>query len=457
MSLRLKIVLLLAALAATATAAIGLASYTTTKRALDDTVDRSLQAAAASLPDRPGAEDRDGVPNGAGDGFPFDRRRDRDRPRSFEQILVQTLDGTGAIIDSPPSGELPVTEADVAVATSADPTAEVLHDATIDGEDFRILTTKYRIGAVQFARSLREGQETLERILRSMVVSMLVVTGLSLLAGWLLARQLTRRLERLTEVAGEVATTGRLDVAVPVDGGDETGKLGRAFAGMLDALHRSRREQHQLVQDAGHELRTPLTSLRTNVSVLQRRYDDLAPDQRERLLGDLDSETRELTDLVNELVELATDSRDHEPMRPVRLADVAERAAARSLRRFSREVQVDADGSALDGRPHALERALQNLADNACKFAPDGAIVVIVRDGVVLVRDHGPGLDEADIPHLFDRFYRSVGMRSKPGSGLGLAIVKSVVDAHGGEVIARNAPGGGAELGFALPLPSRSE
>jgi two-component system sensor histidine kinase MprB len=450
-SLRVKIVLLLAVLAATATAAIGIASYTATQHALDETIDRSLDAAADSLTERPG------VIGGDGDGFPFGSRPGRDRPRSFEQILVQTLDGTGAILSSPGSGELPVTDADIAVATSDDPRAEVRHDATIDGEDFRVLTTKYRAGAVQFARSLREGQQTLEQILHSMVVAMFVVTGLSLVAGWLLARQMTRRLERLTDVAGEVATTGRLDVDVPVDGGDEAGKLGRAFAGMLDALHRSRREQHQLVQDAGHELRTPLTSMRTNVSVLRRRYDHLAPDQREQLLGDLDSETRELTDLVNELVELATDNRDDEAVQPVRLADVAEWAATRARRRFGREIVVDADDSLLEGRPNALERAVQNLVDNACKFAPDGRIEVTVHEGIVLVRDHGPGLFEADIPHLFDRFYRSVEMRSKPGSGLGLSIVKSVVDAHGGQVVARNAPGGGAELGFALPLLARSE
>lgn len=451
MSLRVKIVLLLAVLAATATAAIGIASYTTTKHSLDETIDKSLNAAADQLTDRPGVGDTDND----GDNEPNKPERPgHDRPRSFEQILVQRLDGSGTVVGSPNSGELPVTEADIAVATSSDPAARAQHDITIDGEDFRVLTTKYEDGAVQFFRSLQEIQEALARILRSMLVAVFVVTGLSLVLGWLFARQVTRRLERLTDVAGEVATTGRLDVDVPVDGGDETGKLGRAFAGMLDALHRSRREQHQLVQDAGHELRTPLTSLRTNVSVLRRRYENLAPDQREQLLSDLDSETRELTDLVNELVELATDRRDDEAFQPVRLGDVANRAAARARRRFAREVEVDADESLLDGQPAALERAMQNLIDNACKFAPDGAVEVTVLDGLVVVRDHGPGLTESDIPHLFDRFYRSVDTRSKPGSGLGLAIVKSVVDAHGGVVFARNADGGGAELGFSLPLPS---
>ncbi|MEQ1701134.1 MAG: sensor histidine kinase, partial [Ilumatobacteraceae bacterium] len=147
-----------------------------------------------------------------------------------------------------------------------------------------------------------------------------------------------------------------------------------------------------------------------------------------------------------------TDRRDDEAIQPVRLGDVAERAAARARRRFGRDVIVAADETVIDGRPNGLERATQNLIDNACKFAPDGPIEVSIAGGVVLVRDHGPGLVADDIPHLFDRFYRSVEMRSKPGSGLGLSIVKSVVEQHGGTVHAGNAPGGGAELGFTLPV-----
>jgi two-component system sensor histidine kinase MprB len=458
-SLRVKIVLLLAALSATATIAIGVASYTTTRHELNETVDESLKAAAAMIRERGTAGidldgDGDFMPPGPGDGDGDGRRPGHGRPRSFEQVLVQTLAADGTVLVSPDSGALPVTDDDLAVAASTDPRAAARHEVQIDGETFRVLTVKYDDGAVQLMRSLREGEQALERILSSMVVAVLLVTTISLLAGWLIARQVTRRLEELTVAAGEVASTGRLDVPVPVDGGDETGQLGRAFSGMLGALQRSKQEQQQLVQDAGHELRTPLTSLRTNVSVLRRRNDSLTPEQREQVLADLDSETRELTDLVNELVELATDRRDDEPMQPVRLADVAERAAARARRRFAREVTVTADATLLDGRPMALERALQNLVDNVCKFSDSGPVEVTVTEGMVMLRDHGPGLVEADIPHLFDRFYRSVEMRSKPGSGLGLAIVQSIVEGHGGGVFARNAEGGGAEIGFVLPLPT---
>jgi two-component system sensor histidine kinase MprB len=449
-SLRLKIVLLLALLAATATATIGVASYRTTRHELDETVARSLDAAAEQIRNRPNFGDGDGDDDDG--GFGSGNRPGRDRPRSFEQVLVQLLDANGVVRLSPSSGELPVSTIDLAIASSSNPRAEARRDVRIDGEPFRMLTIREGIGAAQFARSLREGQASLERILRSMISAVLVVTLLSLLLGWLIARQVTRRLVRLTDAAGEVAATGRLDVPVPVDGNDETGQLGRAFSGMLDALQRSKHEQHQLVQDAGHELRTPLTSLRTNVSVLRRRNDHLTPEQREQLLSDLDSETRELTDLVNELVELATDARDDEAVQPVRLADVAERAAARARRRFGRDVVVTADASLLDGRPNGLERAMQNLVDNACKFAPEGPVEVTVQRGTVEVRDHGPGLHDIDVPHLFDRFYRSVEMRSKPGSGLGLSIVKSIVELHGGSVFARNAADGGAIIGFHVPV-----
>lgn len=440
MSLRLKLMLALIVLAVGATLAIGVASYTTTRDELEATIDRSLDSASRRL---------DGIFSPPVPGRPG-------RPDSFEQVLVQRIDANGHILEAPDSGSFPVTSADLEVASSTDPDAQRRHNVEIDGEPFRVLVIRSGNGggALMLARSLREVEHSLESILRSTLWAVAAVAVVSALMGWLIARQATRRLSRLTAAASLVSSSGRLDVEVPVDGADESGKLGRAFAGMLQSLQRSKREQHQLVQDASHELRTPLTSLRTNVAVLQRGFDQLQPEARRQLLADLDSETRELTDLVNELVDLATEARDDEPLQPTRLVDVVDRAAERARRRFSREVIVTADASLVDGRPSALERAVQNLIDNACKFAPTGTITVTVLDATVTVRDHGPGLVEADLPHLFDRFYRSVQMRGMPGSGLGLAIVKSVAEAHHGTVFARNAEGGGAEFGIRLAASS---
>jgi two-component system, OmpR family, sensor histidine kinase MprB len=447
MSLRLKIVLALMLLAATATTAVGAWSYLSTRNELEQAIDRSLDTAARidNLVDI--VRQGDG-PHGQ-------------RPRSFDQILVQFIDSSGQRVSNATGESLPVSQGDLEIAQhGGDPSYQLRHEVSIDGEPYRMLTIPvlFRVGfsrqsgAVQLARSLQENESSLSAILRHTLWAIAVAVIASVVVGWLIGRQLTRRLTRLTEAVSTVAATGRLDVVVPAEGADETARLGEAFSGMLGALAKSRQEQTQLVQDAGHELRTPLTSLRTNVSVL-RDYDRLAPQEQQRLIADLDSESRELTVLVNELVELATDRHDDEPVQHVVLGELASRAVARTTRRTGRDVRLEADNSAVEGQPAALERAIQNLVDNAAKFATAGPIEVTVHDRTVTVRDHGDGIRDDDQPHVFDRFFRAVDQRSKPGSGLGLAIVKSVVDAHRGAVFVGNAPDGGATIGFTLPAP----
>jgi two-component system sensor histidine kinase MprB len=284
-------------------------------------------------------------------------------------------------------------------------------------------------------------------------VVIVVVSGIGALAGWLIARKATKPLVQLTDAAEEVASSGRLDVDVPPAGNDEPGRLARAFATMLAALGQSRDQQQQLVQDAGHELRTPLTSLRTNVETL-RRYENLPEPTRQAILSDLEIETRELGTLVDELVQLATDTYDDEPEQIVALDHVVDRVAERVRRRTGRTVTVTVATTpcSVVGKPRDLARAIGNLVDNAAKFseAPTPVEVTVDRSTVV-VRDHGPGIPEADLPHVFTRFYRSPEARSKPGSGLGLSIVDQTARAHEGSVTVANAPDGGAVFTFALP------
>jgi two-component system sensor histidine kinase MprB len=189
------------------------------------------------------------------------------------------------------------------------------------------------------------------------------------------------------------------------------------------------------------------------VSVL-RRFEQLPDESRKQILDDLDLETRELTTLVNELVDLATDRAADELPQRVVLADIAGRVAERAQRRSGREVHVSADASVANVRINGVERAVQNLVDNAVKFSAGGPVHLSISNGRISVRDHGPGLAPGDDERIFQRFYRAVAARSLPGSGLGLSIVSSVAEAHGGTVFARNAPGGGAEIGFTLPLAS---
>jgi two-component system sensor histidine kinase MprB len=134
------------------------------------------------------------------------------------------------------------------------------------------------------------------------------------------------------------------------------------------------------------------------------------------------------------------------------LDDLVGRVVERARRRSGREILLTAEPAAVEGRPAMLERAVANLVDNALKWGPEEEPVeVLVADGVVEVRDHGPGIDEADVPHVFDRFYRSPAARAMPGSGLGLAIVRQIVEAHAGKVWAAAAEGGGALVGFSIP------
>jgi two-component system sensor histidine kinase MprB len=430
-TLRTKIVAALVLLATGATIAIGVFSYTATANQLLSEIDRSLDQSAKEIV-------RQAKFDAPGPGPRFD----------VGLVELQVLRSDGSIVGA--TEQLPVSERDREIAASSVPRSTKT-TKTVDGTRYRVQTLSLgrEGGAIQLARSLEESDNILASLRnRVLVAAALVIVGAAAI-GWLLARQLTRRLTRLSNAAEEVTETGRLDVQVPVEADDEAGRLGVAFNEMLAALARSKEEQQRLVQDAGHELRTPLTSLRTNMSVLRRH--ELEPDARAQVLDDLDSEARELTDLVNELVELATDRSRDEPEVDVDLGELARHVAQRAQRRSGRDVRVDSDGAVVRGRPHGLERAISNLVDNALKFdGGPGPIDVVVRGGTVTVLDCGPGIDEADRPYVFDRFFRSVNARSRPGSGLGLSIVRQVAMRHDGTVFVHARDGGGTAIGFTV-------
>jgi two-component system sensor histidine kinase MprB len=221
---------------------------------------------------------------------------------------------------------------------------------------------------------------------------------------------------------------------------------------MLDALNRSVSAQRQLVADASHELRTPLASARANLEVVEL-HDSLPADERRRIVADALEELREMTLLIEELVELARGDAHSPDKRPTRLDHLTEEVLAGAIRRSATTFRADLDPTLVDAAPAAVTRAISNLLDNAVKWSPEGEPVdVTVRDGSVVVRDRGPGIDPADLPHVFDRFYRAAGARKLPGSGLGLAIVRQVAETHGGTVAAEPADGGGSVFTFRLPV-----
>ena len=443
MSLRLKLVLALVLLSTGATVVVGVSSYRSTRAELTSEIDRSLENAVEPLRGRLRQEiERSRRPD------------DRPPPGQFRaqtdvQALVVGEDGTQ--VDLTDDG---IGVQQVSLDLLADPsTGRAFDTVRVDDVSYRVLATRLRAPAVlQAARSTEEIDRVLGALRTRTLLVGLAVAAAAAAVGAVLARQLTRPLEALATAAETVGATGRLDERVPESGGPEVGRLGASFNGMLAALARSRSAQQQLVQDAGHELRTPLTSLRTNVYAL-RHGDSMSDADRTRLLDDLESETRELSEIVDEIVEVATDARSDEPMEPVLLGDLVRRVATRAEQRTGRSVVVVADDSVVMGRPRALERVVTNLLGNAAKFdTTGGPIDVEVRDGVLVVADHGPGFDPVDLPRVFDRFHRADSARSLPGSGLGLAIVRDLVDAHGGTVAAANAPDGGAMVRIALPV-----
>ena len=354
--------------------------------------------------------------------------------------------------------DLPITDEVLAVARGEAP--QFLATQRVDGSAFRVLTAPTRRdAAVQVARPLDEVEATLAALRRRLLLFGLLGIGLAAGLGTVVARGAVRPVNRLTEVAEEVAATQDLSRRIAVDGNDEVGRLARSFNAMLTALEQARMAQEQLVADASHELRTPLTSLRTNIEVLARG-ERLDPAARRALIDDVVLQLDEFGRLVTGLVELARGDRPATAVAPVRLDHLAERVVARARTHGADGVEL-----ALDARPTTVraeedrvERAVSNLVDNAVKYAGEyGPVEITVADGTIRVRDHGPGIAAEDLPHVFDRFYRAVDARGAPGSGLGLSIVAQVAAAHGGRATAETAPDGGAVLTLTLPTAPEVE
>ncbi|MHB8694079.1 MAG: sensor histidine kinase [Solirubrobacteraceae bacterium] len=347
-----------------------------------------------------------------------------------------------------------------------------LSDITVGGSHLRAITIPVsftyaggQTAAIQLARPL-DGVDHILHTLRLILV-LLCAGGVALAAvlGRLAATRVLAPLAEVTRTAEVIGETDDLSRRLNVHADDEVGQLAVQFNAMLETLQHSRSEldasvtaQRQLIADASHELRTPVTSLRTNIEVLLVS-DHLDPEDRRQLLGDVVEQSDELTALVNDLIELARGDLRTDAKEDLRLDKIVEESVARS-RRNAPDVIVRAslEPVAIEGVAERLHRVINNLLDNAARHSPPGGVidVKVNREGIV-VRDHGTGIDEQDLPYLFDRFYRGANSRASQGSGLGLAIVKQVTEQHGGTVSAENAPDGGAIFTIKLPVADTVE
>jgi two-component system sensor histidine kinase MprB len=445
MSFRTRLALVATAAVGIAVVAASVVVYLVVHNELLGEVDRALTHRYEEIATGPGIEtDEGGYLHIAGP------------PPSQQSDYVQAVPAAGRPFVQPGATfALPPNGRDRATARGA---ADVyFSNRRVEGTEYRVLTFPGNPGyAVQIFRPLTEVNRTLHRI--TIFLIFIAAGGMAVAAalGLLVARAALRPVRRLTATTEAVTETRDLSQRIETTStsNDELGRLATSFNTMLGALEESNRAQRQLVADASHELRTPLTSLRTNIEVLARE-NELAPEDRERLLDDVIEQIDEMTALIGELIELARESRPDavvEPAGDVRLDLLTADAIERTRRnRPSVAFETDLHESLVHGAPSTIERAVANLLDNAAKWSPPGGPVeVVVREGEVVVRDHGPGIAEEDLPYVFDRFYRSRDARGLPGSGLGLAIVKQVAESHGGSVVAEQPPGGGTLMRLRL-------
>ncbi|MEU4985364.1 HAMP domain-containing sensor histidine kinase [Streptomyces sp. NPDC021969] len=332
-------------------------------------------------------------------------------------------------------------------------------ELTLAGHRARMLTTPLGEGrALQVAvraDTVDRGVRQAAVVLSGMGASGVVLAGI--LGAWV-ARTGLSPVTRLTATAERIATTrdARHRIELPPERAgrdDEITRLAASFNTMLDELEKSVTAQRRLVADASHELRTPLTALRTNAELLTRasRLNDA---QRERAATALGRQLREVTLLVNDLIELAREEEPDPLIEDVRLADIVAHTvdAARGhwpTVPFTLSVDPGARTATVAGVPARLSRLLSSLLDNAAKFSPSGRPVEVTLTSAaaaldLTVRDHGPGISEQDLPYVFDRFYRARTARALPGSGLGLAMARQIARAHDAELTAEHARDGGA-------------
>ncbi|MBX7432653.1 HAMP domain-containing histidine kinase [Mycobacterium sp. Y57] len=287
---------------------------------------------------------------------------------------------------------------------------------------------------------------------------MLAVGGATIagaaVAAWLIAGRILRPLRDVADTAQRITDTD-LSARIPARGGDELGSLVRTVNGMLDRLEAALSEQRRFTDDAGHELRTPITIVRGHLDVM----DPADPDDVASTVALVDDELDRMNRMVSDLLLLA---RSEQPTF-LRLSTVDVGALTRDV--FEKVSRLGAHVFTLEGvaempavlDPQRITQALIALADNACRYTPDGGRIGIgsaAHDGWLRfwVTDSGPGIAEADRDRIFGRFSRGgAGARQSEGAGLGLAIVRAIAGAHGGTVELDSA-GPGATFVIRIPV-----
>jgi two-component system, OmpR family, sensor kinase len=341
--------------------------------------------------------------------------------------------------------------------------------STSGSTQWRVLVSPAGPGSeVVAAAPTTEVERSLDRLVLIEVVTSIGLIMVVASGAWLILRRGLSPLERMATTARHISA-GDLDERVDAtDSHTEVGQLGEAFNTMLDDLQdafaerdATERRLRQFLADASHELRTPLTSIQGFAELFR-----LGPDAQVDLpviLRRIEQESERMKVLVEDLLLLARlDQPRPIELGPVDLAVLAADACtdAVALDRGRQVILASPDPVVVEGDGDHLRQAIGNLVANAVHHTPPGTPLDVAvhsenGSGVVVVRDHGPGLSPDAVDHVFDRFWQADSARSGTGSGLGLAIVAAIADEHGGTVSAANAPDGGASFTLRLPIQGR--
>jgi two-component system sensor histidine kinase MprB len=369
-------------------------------------------------------------------------------PVTVGSVQVQLLPGPVTAGQPTPFG--PLDDRDAAIAEGAQ--APYFANARDGGQRFRVYTAAWDGGLVRTSRAANADDGTLRNAALLLAGLTVAATGITYGAARLSAGRILRPIAELTAAAEHVTATRDLSARLDRTGTtDEVGRLGSSFDTMLAALHDSVTAQRRLVADASHELRTPLTSLTTNLDLLEDGA-GVADPQAPALVRAAREQAGELDQLIADLLDLA---RYHEsaPHRESVRLDLLTSEAVHRVRQRTPDAGIETElhPCLVHVDPAGVEHAICNLIDNAIKWKPpDTAIHVAVEDGRVSVTDHGPGIPDEDLPHIFERFYRAPAARGMPGAGLGLAIVTRVAQANDATAEVRTGPDGST---FTLAFP----
>ena len=380
-------------------------------------------------------------------------------------IYIQLIGKNGEVVTKSNSlgdQELPVNPSLISLGFAGESAIETVSAG--DSASIRIIVSplylKDEVLVLEVAQSLNHVTDTMSQVRWALFTSTLVALFLAVASGWLLVRSALLPVRKISRTAAIIETSSDLKQQVGYSGpNDEIGELASTFDHMIGQLDKVFQSQRFFVADASHELRGPLTVIRGNLDLMKRPMNE--EDQKESLQA-IEREVMRMSRIVDDLlllaeVESGQTTQSQEVSLSKILSEEVERARSSAGNRsitISKQEDLIIMGHAQD-----LRQLLSNLLNNAIKYTPDNGNITLSLSregdyGFLEVTDDGIGIEQEDLPYIFDRFYRVDKARSRAsgGTGLGLAIVKSIAEQHGGSIAATSEPGRGTTFTFKFKL-----